>query len=111
MADGFICCWDAKYTYWTARPITVDPSLDVLIPTPPFPSYTSGHSTISAAAATVLGYLFPGDEAHLAERADEARHSRLWAGIHYPLDNEMGALGGGMIGRLVVARAREDGAD
>ena len=55
MADGFICCWDAKYTYWTERPITADPSLDVLIPTPPFPSYTSGHSTISAAAATVLG--------------------------------------------------------
>ena len=42
MADGFICCWDAKYTYWTERPITADPSLDVLIPTPPFPSYTSG---------------------------------------------------------------------
>lgn len=110
MADGFICCWDAKYTYWTERPITADPGLDVLIPTPPFPSYTSGHSTISTAAATVLGYLFPPDEADLAERADEAKNSRLWAGIHFPLDNEMGALGGGMIGRLVVVRAREDGA-
>jgi membrane-associated phospholipid phosphatase len=110
MADGFICCWDAKYTYWTERPITADPSLDVLIPTPPFPSYTSGHSTISTAAATVLGYLFPADEADLAVRASEAKSSRLWAGIHFPLDNEMGALGGGMIGRLVVARAREDGA-
>ena len=42
MADAFICCWDAKYAYWTARPITADPTLDVLIPTPPFPSYTSG---------------------------------------------------------------------
>ena len=66
MADGFICCWDAKYTYWTARPITADPSLDVLIPTPPFPSYTSGHATLSAAAATVLGHLFPADAADLA---------------------------------------------
>jgi membrane-associated phospholipid phosphatase len=110
MADGFICCWDAKYTYWTERPITADPSLDVLIPTPPFPSYTSGHSTISTAAATVLGYLFPTDEANLAVRASEAKNSRLWAGIHFPIDNEMGALGGGMIGRLVVTRAREDGA-
>jgi membrane-associated phospholipid phosphatase len=110
MADGFICCWDAKYSYWTARPITADPTLDTLIPTPPFPSYTSGHSTISAAAATVLGFLFPADEAALAARANEARNTRLWAGIHFPIDNEMGALGGGMIGRLVVARAREDGA-
>jgi membrane-associated phospholipid phosphatase len=111
MADGFICCWDAKYSYWTERPITADPSLNVLIPTPPFPSYTSGHATISTAAATVLGHLFPADEDALLERADEANRSRLWAGIHFPIDTEMGALGGGMIGRLVVARARGDGAE
>ena len=109
MADGFICCWDAKYTYWTERPITADPTLDVLIPTPPFPSYTSGHSTISTAAATVLGHLFPADQDALLARADEAIRSRLWAGIHFPIDVEMGALGGAMIGRLVVARARDDG--
>jgi membrane-associated phospholipid phosphatase len=53
MADAFVCCWDAKYAYWTARPITADPALKVLIATPPFPSYTSGHSTVSATAATV----------------------------------------------------------
>jgi membrane-associated phospholipid phosphatase len=111
MADSFICCWDAKYTYWTARPITADPSLDVLIPTPPFPSYTSGHATASTAAATVLGYLFPEDAAELAARAEEAKQSRLWAGIHFPIDTDMGAVGGGMIGRLVVARARNDGAE
>jgi membrane-associated phospholipid phosphatase len=111
MADSFVCCWDAKYTYWSARPITADPSLNVLIPTPPFPSYTSGHSTISAAAATVLGHLFPADAADLADRADEAKNSRLWGGIHFPMDNEVGATGGGMVGRLVVARARTDGAE
>lgn len=110
MADAFICCWDAKYTYWTARPISADPDLAVLIPTPPFPSYTSGHAAISAAAATVLGHLFPANEVTLRDRAEQAKHSRLWAGIHFPIDTEMGALGGGMIGRLVVARARADGA-
>ena len=111
MADGFVCCWDAKYAYWSARPITADPSLDVLLPTPPFPSYTSGHATISAAAAAVLGHLFPAEGAALAARADEAAWSRLWAGIHFPIDTELGAVGGGMIGRLVVTRAREDGAE
>jgi hypothetical protein len=111
MFDAFVCCWDAKYTYWTARPITADPTLDVLFPTPPFPSYTSGHSTISAAAATVLGHLFPDDAADLATRAEEAQDSRLWAGIHFPIDNEMGAVGGGLVGRLVVAHARTDGAE
>ena len=102
--DAFICCWDAKYAYWMARPITADPSLNILIPTPPFPSYTSGHSTISTAAATVLGYLFPAREAELAARAAEARNSRLWAGIHFPIDNDMGAVSGAMLGRLVIAR-------
>jgi membrane-associated phospholipid phosphatase len=111
MADSFICCWDAKYTYWTARPITADPELEVLIPTPPFPSYTSGHATASTAAATVLAHLFPDDASLLLERAEEAKQSRLWAGIHFPIDTDMGSLGGGMIGRLVVARAREDGAE
>jgi membrane-associated phospholipid phosphatase len=82
----------------------------VLIPTPPFPSYTSGHSTVSAAAATILGHLFPADEADLLARAEEAKNSRLWAGIHFPLDNEMGAVGGHLVGRLVAARARLDGA-
>ena len=111
MADGFICCWDAKYTYWTVRPITVDPDLNVAFPTPPNPSYTSGHATISTAAATILGHLFPTDEWELAARAVEATNSRLWAGVHYPIDNATGALGGGLIGRLVVARARQDGAE
>ncbi len=111
MADAFICCWDAKYTYWTARPITADPTLAVLIPTPPFPSYTSGHAAASAAAATVLGHLFPDDASALLEMATEAISSRLWAGIHFPLDCEMGMVGGGLVGRLVVVRARADGAE
>lgn len=108
VADGFICCWDAKYAYWMARPVSADPTLKVLIPTPPFPSYTSGHATISAAAATVLGDHFPADEIQLAAMADTARMSRLWAGIHFPIDNEMGALGGGMIGRLVIAHVQRN---
>jgi membrane-associated phospholipid phosphatase len=109
MADAFVCCWDAKYAYWTARPISADPALKALIVTPPFPSYTSGHSTVSAAAATVLGHYFPADATTLDAMAVEAKSSRLWAGIHFPLDNDMGALGGGVVGRLVIAnmQARE----
>jgi hypothetical protein len=110
MADGFICCWDAKFTWWTARPITADPALDVPIVTPPFPSYTSGHSTISAAAAEVLGAVFPGHAAELRAMAEEAKNSRLWAGIHFPNDNETGAAGGMEVGRLALAHVRAEGA-
>ncbi|HEU0116399.1 MAG TPA: phosphatase PAP2 family protein [Thermomicrobiales bacterium] len=111
MADAFICCWDAKYAYWTERPITAAPSLAVLFPTPPFPSYTSGHATISGAAAAVLSHLFPDDQDDLAAKATEAAASRVWAGIHFPIDSDVGLAGGREIGRLVVARAAADGAD
>ncbi len=104
MADAFVCCWDAKYTYWSARPIQGDATLDVLFPTPPFPSYTSGHATISGAAAAVLGGIFPGDAQDLDARAVEAKNSRLWAGFHYPIDNDVGLAHGRQIGRLVLER-------
>ena len=41
------------------RDLGLDPSFTSFLPTPVFPSYISGHSTYSAAAAEVLGYLFP----------------------------------------------------
>src|SRR6185295_16086251 len=59
MADAFIECWACKFKYWTARPFQRIQGLATVIPTPNFPTYTSGHSTISAAAAAVLGEVFP----------------------------------------------------
>jgi membrane-associated phospholipid phosphatase len=102
VADAFICCWDAKYTYWSARPIQGDITLDVQFPTPPFPSYTSGHATISGAAATALGHAFPADADALLARAHEAKNSRLWAGFHFPIDNDVGLAHGQQVARLVI---------
>jgi hypothetical protein len=63
-ADAFIACWDAKYAYWSLRPVMairelIDPSWLSYITTPPFPSYVSGHSTTSGAASSVLSAIFP----------------------------------------------------
>src|SRR5262249_52945273 len=72
LADAAIACWDAKYADNAWRPITVirsggdgvnpsvaaDPSWTPLLVTPNFPEYVSGHSTFSAAAATVLDSFF-----------------------------------------------------
>lgn len=109
-ADAQVACWEAKYTYWTERPITADPELDVLFPTPPFPSYPSGHATVSNAAAVALASLFPDDAADLLDLAEEAAASRCWAGIHFPIDDDAGTLLGRNIGYLVVNVARGDGA-
>ncbi|HEU5433771.1 MAG TPA: phosphatase PAP2 family protein, partial [Thermomicrobiales bacterium] len=111
VADAEVACYDAKYTYWTARPITLDPKLNVLFPTPPFPSYPSAHSTVSNAAAVVLAHLFPDDAFDLLALAAQAAASRAWAGIHFPIDNDMGQAMGRSIGYFVVQRARADGAE
>jgi membrane-associated phospholipid phosphatase len=111
IADAEIAAWDGKYAYWAARPITVDPDLDVQFSTPPFPSYPSAHSTVSNAAAVVLAHLFPDEELDLLALATEAAASRAWGGIHFPVDNDAGQLLGRNVGYLVINVAREDGAE
>jgi membrane-associated phospholipid phosphatase len=111
MADALIACWDAKFFYWLQRPISADTTLRTAISTPPFPSYPSGHSTQSAAAAEIFAYLFPDRAEYYRARADEASRSRVLAGIHYRFDIETGEALGRTIGGAAVDRARRDGAD
>jgi membrane-associated phospholipid phosphatase len=104
-ADAFIACWDAKYTYWSGRPAGLIPGFASTIVTPNFPSYISGHATVSGAASTVLAYFFPNDGAVLRGRAEEAALSRLYGGIHWRSDNETGLAVGREVGSLAVQRA------
>lgn len=116
MADAGVAAWDAKYAYWYPRPEngirdSVDPSWRPFVGTPLFPSYVSGHSTYSSAAAEVLAHVFS-DQAQLwQERGREAGLSRIWGGIHYPVDDIPGARMGRRIGELAVARIERDGAE
>jgi membrane-associated phospholipid phosphatase len=103
-ADAFIACWEAKFTYWSERPVTairrtLDPAWSSLIVTPPFPSYVSGHSSTSGAASTVLSHFFPDERDELAALAAEAAVSRLYGGIHFASDNEAGLQLGQLVGR------------
>lgn len=59
MYDAFVSCWYTKYSYWTARPFQRIANISTEIPTPNFPSYTSGHSVVSTVAGRVLSELFP----------------------------------------------------
>lgn len=110
LADAFMECWKVKYTYWTARPDMVDPSIATAMPNPPFPGYVSGHSTISAAAARLLGELTPAHKAEFLSDAQQARDSRLYAGIHYPVDNEQGFALGTKVGDTVLAAVKRKAA-
>jgi hypothetical protein len=109
--DATVACWDAKYTYWAMRPFQLDPDIHPLFQTPFHPSYPSAHGCQSGAQAAVLAYLFPADAAYLMAQADEAAASRLWAGIHFRSDIDVGLALGRSVADLVIQRARADGSD
>lgn len=111
MADAAVACWDAKYFYFVPRPSQVDPSIKTLTGLPNFPSYTSGHSTFSSAAATVLGYIIPERKTAYEAMALEASNSRIYGAIHYRFDCEEGLMCGNIIGTYAIARGKKDGAD
>ena len=111
MMDGAIACWDAKFFYFNPRPSQVDKTIKTLTGLPNFPSYTSGHSTFSGAAATLLGYLIPSKSKQFADMAAEASLSRLYGAIHYRSDCEQGLKCGERVASFAVARAKADGAD
>jgi membrane-associated phospholipid phosphatase len=103
IADAAIAVWDAKFTWWTSRPITEDPTLVMLLPNPPYPSYPSGYSGLIGAGTTVLGHYFPDEADDLSDRAWEAAASRGWAGLHYVIDDDVALTMGRQVGRLICA--------
>ena len=124
--DAFIACWDEKYRSNYIRPVTViDESIEQtwspFLQTPPFPEYTSGHSTITRSAAVVLTNLYGdhfafqdtsdlryiGLQRHFdsfVQAADEASISRVYGGIHYRNSVDQGANTGRKVGELIVEK-------
>ena len=124
--DAFIACWDEKYRSSYVRPVTaINESIDKywmpFLQTPPFPEYTSGHSTISASAATVLTSLFGrnfafqdtsdlryiGMQRHFNsfnEAAAEASVSRIYGGIHYRFTADTSAVQGRRVGEFILKK-------
>lgn len=95
-----------------------DPAWMPLEPTQPDPSYPGAHSAVSVAAAAVLSAFFGSDRADLtltstalpgvsrhfpsfSSAAREAALSRIWAGVHTPVDD----IAGRQLGRRVATKA------
>ncbi len=125
--DAFVSCWKTKYEYNLMRPVTyikqnIDASFTTILPTPPFPEYTSGHSVQSGATAEILESLFGTSYAfvdHTHEQrsdingsprsftsfkafADEAAVSRLYGGIHYRRGIDQGVSQGREVGKNIL---------
>jgi membrane-associated phospholipid phosphatase len=124
-SDAFIAAWASKYDFNLLRPVTyirarIDPAWEPILETPPFPAYPSGHSNDAGAASTILTALFgdgfaftdhtndargfaPRSFGSFFEAAEESAISRLYGGIHYRFDIELGLEQGRCVGRAVNA--------
>jgi hypothetical protein len=109
MFDSFIASQDGKFTYWYIRPPQLDPSIVPIFPMPNFPSYPSNHSAFSATRSEVLAYLFPQHADEIRAIGKEAGDSRIWAGIHYQIDNESGVQLGKSVAAKFISWASADG--
>jgi hypothetical protein len=162
VADAAVCCWYGKRAHDSVRPVTAIrvlfagqtvqawagpgqgtkpiagetwiPYQPPSFPTPPFPEYTSGHSTFSAAAAEVLRLatgserfgasvtFAPGSSrvepgavpsapvtllwATFGRASDQAGLSRRYGGIHFRDGDLRGRAAGRTVGQLAWARAQ-----
>jgi membrane-associated phospholipid phosphatase len=111
LMDASIVCWDTKYFYFNPRPTQMNSNIKTLTGIPNFPSYISGHSTFSGAAAAVLSHLVPERAAAYQSMAQEASLSRILAGIHYRSDCQVGLDVGKNVGNYAIQRAQIDGAE
>lgn len=122
--DAGILSWKYKYRYNLLRPVTyirtyIDSSWMPTIGTPPFPAYTSGHATFTAAAGSILIARFgsnfsftdqqkvpegfaPRTFTNIQSMINEAAISRIYGGIHYEFDSETGKQTGFDIARRVL---------
>jgi len=126
MYDAFISCWYVKYSTTRIRPQTaiqrlIEEQWVSFIQTPPFPEYTSGHSTVSSSAAEILTSLFGDNHSFIdsseleynlpirsfksfREAALEASISRVYGGIHYRSGCENGNKQGKKVAEVVLNR-------
>jgi membrane-associated phospholipid phosphatase len=135
LADATIAMYDAKYTYRLWRPISAirladtdgnprtqaDPTWTPLATTPADPSYPGAHSTLSATAAAVLSAIYGNRDSFTVTSAalpdvtrafhtfhaavEEAGLSRIYAGVHTRVDDQVGRRLGERIGRYVLRHA------
>lgn len=137
--DASIAAWDSKYHHDILRPETSirqratafsnadsrvvrQSNWRSYIPTPPFPAYTSGHSTFGAAGAEMISLIQGGDRislngqspdlviwpqlrgitrhwSSLNQIAEENGMSRLYGGVHWSLDHTQAMQAGRSIAR------------
>jgi hypothetical protein len=132
ISDASIAVYETKYYYNFWRPVTAiragatdsndktdpDGSWLPLIATPAFPSYPSGHATLSGAARTVLERLMGKQDIAITlsspalgvilhytewkQICDDIDDARIYGGIHFRFEQEAGARQGRDVGHYML---------
>jgi hypothetical protein len=133
--DANVSVFDTKYRYMFWRPIeaihrantagnpllTADPNWTPLLPTPPFPEYSSGHTTNAGASTGILldffgeGYnpfSLTDNKANppitrsfwsIGQAMDELINARVWVGFHYRNSDIVGKRVGRQISQFALS--------
>ena len=137
-ADALITCWDSKYHYSFWRPVTAiqegdndlnqrtvgDPGWLPLVPTPPYPDYTSGFNNLSGSFTGMLELYFGTDEFdfsilsptpgltvnprpyhRFSEAAQEVVEVRILQGIHFRFADEQARRQGRRVAHWVFMKS------
>jgi len=89
------------------RPYVVLPEAEPLLRWDASASFPSGHAATSAAGAVILAYLIGGRAAWgLAVLAAAVAFSRIYIGVHYPLDVLVGAALGAAVALVAIVLLR-----
>jgi hypothetical protein len=133
--DAAVSVFDTKYSYMFWRPIqaihrantagnpllTADPNWMPLLPTPPFPEYSSAHTTHSGASTGVLLAFFgegynpfsltdhkanppiTRSFSSIGQAMDELISARVWVGFHYRNSDIVGQQVGRQISSFALS--------
>ena len=111
MHDAAVGCWDAKFTYYNPRPVADGSAHQDNHRPAELPVLYVGPLDVLGGGGEVLSYLFPAARSRFDAQKEEAAISRLYGGIHYRADIQIGKEHGSRIGGYTVSFARTDGAD
>lgn len=103
---GAILTFPVKYFFERQRPYEQIDSTRLIAPMEFDPSFPSGHTEMSFLAATIASKFHPEYSKYLYAFSIIVALSRIYVGVHFPIDTIGGVIIGILVGRLMLMLAK-----